>query len=210
MGMWFDRLAKQSARSALRSGAVDDGGLTRRQVITRGAVVTGVAWTAPMILAAQPAFAGASICLNDPTNPDFSICPDGTTSKCCPKGQKCVQDFFKPTGTFICDVGLGGTCTNQGEGQCNGGASRCNKPNGPPAQNPSICGGPGADCDDGSICLFTSPCFGVVNPDTGKQENKRCGGEGAPCTSTSQCAQVDGPALTCRIAEGMTSGTCQP
>ena len=182
---WFDQLAKRSARSAPPAATADCvvAGPTRRQVLARGAVVAGAAWTAPMLMGVQPAYAGASQC---PPPSIFSVCPGGSFL-CCPAGSQC---FESPPGTFICDVPLGATCDNQGNGQCNGGASRCNQPGG---QNPSICGGPGANCLDGSVCVPTSPCFGG-----------RCGGLGAPCTSDANCATRNGnqPALIC------VNGTC--
>lgn len=194
MGTWFDGLAKRSARSASVTTPEPSQGMTRRQVITRGAVVTGAAWTAPMLLGVRPAFAGASTCTA--AAPVYSVCPDNTF-KCCPTGKTCVVDV--KTGTNVCDVPAGGICFNQGQGQCNGGASRCNQPK---AQNPSICGGPGTVCGDGSVCSPTSPCsVGLTN----SNGDDRCGGQGAPCASNADCAgkTVDQPATTC------VSGFCK-
>jgi len=188
---WFDQLAKRSARSAPPVGTTESvvAGPTRRQVLARGAAVAGAAWTAPMLMGVQPAYAGASQC---PANTTFSVCPGGSFL-CCPAGEQCFENSENP-GTYICQVPLGGVCGNQGFGQCNGNRSRCNQSGGNPNQNPSICGGPGTICSDGSICVPTSPCFGV-----------RCGGVGAPCTSNSQCAPTTGsvPGTTC------VNGTCQ-
>ena len=189
---WFDQLAKRSARSAPPVGTTESvvAGPTRRQVLARGAVVAGAAWTAPMLMGVQPAYAGASQC---PANTVFSVCPGDGGFLCCPAGEQCFENSENP-GTYICQVPLGGVCGNQGFGQCNGNRSRCNQSGGNPNQNPSICGGPGTICSDGSICVPTSPCFGV-----------RCGGVGAPCTSNSQCAPTTGsvPGTTC------VNGTCQ-
>ena len=197
MGNWFDGLAKRSARSAQVAGSeagVSDGGLTRRQVLARGAVVTGVAWTAPMLLAARPANAvGASSC---PPNNDFVVCPDGT-SKCCPEGEVCGTF---PNGDVDCSIPLGGVCGNQGQGvdTCNFGRSRCNQPTGNPAENPSICGGPGAVCDPDSteqVCIDGVECSdGTVGGDM------RCGGQGAACDGDEDCADatVEEPATTCQ------------
>lgn len=184
-------------------------GLSRRQLIQRGALVVGTAWTAPMLLSATPAWAGASIC-TDPRYPSYSLCPDKTTFKCCPDGQACVPTY-NTLGVITgqgCDIPLGGACGNAGNGQCNGGASRCNSQ--PKGSN--FCGGPGAYCDynNNAICIPTSPCspgYGIPG--------SRCGGIGATCTSTSNCAPATsggGPALTCRNASGTqtsTGGTCQ-
>ena len=190
---WFDQLAKRSARSAPPAATTDSvvAGPTRRQVLARGAVVAGAAWTAPMLMGVQPAYAAQSQCTGQGI---FVVCPGGS-GICCPPGTQC---FESPPATFICQAPLGGTCGNQGgNGQCNGNTSHCNQPGGNPNQNPnpSICGGPGAICSDGSVCVPTSPCSGG-----------RCGGLGAPCTSDAQCAPRTGnvPATIC------VNGTCSP
>lgn len=195
MGNWFDSLAKRSARAADTAGseAAVAEGLTRRQVLARGAVVTGIAWTTPMLMSVRPAFAvGASQCPNNTTPSD---CPDGSFL-CCPSDgdETCLVD---EDGENVCDIPPGGVCGNQGEGQCNGGLSRCNQPGGNPAQNPSICGGPGTVCGDGSICSPTSPCSDGLANSFG---DERCGGQGAPCTSDTDCAleTVNQPATTCQ------------
>lgn len=201
MGSWFDGAAKRAARSAanFEAPAGEADGLTRRQVLARGAVVTGVAWTAPMLMSVRPAFAGASMC--EPGE-DYSVCPDMVTFLCCPPKQgeptECLLD---ENNMNVCDIPPGGVCGNQGEGQCNGGRSRCNQPGGNPAVNPSICGGPGTVCSDGSVCSPTSPCsVGLPN----SFGDDRCGGQGSPCTSDTDCAEktVNQPATTCK------SGIC--
>ena len=121
----------------------------------------------------------------------LSVCPGGS-GLCCPPGEQC---FETAPGTFICQVPLGGVCGNQGFGQCNGNTSRCNQPGGNPAQNPSICGGPGTVCSDGSLCVPTSPCSGA-----------RCGGVGAPCTSDANAHLR--PAI-CPRPYAALNGTCQ-
>ena len=75
---WFDQLAKRSARSAPPVATTDSvvAGPTRRQVLARGAVVAGAAWTAPMLMGVQPAYAGASQC---PANTSFR-CVRGVAS----------------------------------------------------------------------------------------------------------------------------------
>lgn len=185
MGNWFDALAKRSAENVpVASGT---GGLTRRQVIVRGAAVTGAAWTAPMLLAVRPAFAGVSQCPDPKT--EFSTCDDGTF-RCCPEGEIC--GLF-PDGTYGCDIPLGGVCGNRGQGvqTCNFGQSRCNQPASDQEAEP-ICGGPGAKCDMGEVCLYEGTC-------AGPEDQERCGGEGAPCTGDEQCAAktINQPATTC-------------
>lgn len=190
MSNWFDGLAKRSARTEASDGT----GLTRRQVLARGAVVTGVAWTAPMLMAVRPAFAGASIC-TDPRFPAYDVCEDGT-AKCCPAGQECVVNR---QGANVCDVPPGGDCTNQGNGQCNGGRSRCDQPTN--IKPFGTCGGPGTICFDDSSCQFDN-----CGPDGG---DERCGGAGASCTSDAQCAPIDANnkiAFTC----DEPSNTCVP
>lgn len=169
MGTSFDDRAKAAAeRHPVAAG------LSRRQVLGRGALVVGTAWTAPMLLTATPAWAGASVCVGG--TPVYSVCPGGTF-KCCPTGQACVTDT---KGNLVCDVPVGGVCSNNGNGQCNGGFSRCNHEG-----DPSICGGAGALCDfnNNAVCVSTSPCYPAPNT-----TNARCGGPGAPCTTDSQCA----------------------
>jgi hypothetical protein len=168
MASWFDKHAKASAGAAQTSE-----GLSRRQLIRGGAVVAGAAWVAPSLLTATPAWAGASIC--DASNPNYAICQDGVTFKCCPTGQSCL---LNKQGQNVCDIPVGGDCGNRGDGQCNAGFSRCNHLSGV-----SICGGPGAICafsNNVTVCVPGSDCTGV-----GKT---RCGGEGATCAGDSNCA----------------------
>ena len=196
MGTSFDDRAKAAAERG--SGT---SGYSRRQIIQRGALVVGTAWTAPMLLSATPAWAGASTCTG--TTPIYSICGPGPAFKCCPTGQACVLDT---KGNYVCDVPLGGLCTNRGVGQCDGGFSRCNH-----LADPSICGGAGAVCDfnNNAVCVDTSPCF----PGPGVT-NARCGGPGAPCTTSTQCANGSThqlPDLTCyhNVCTDCTQvGTC--
>lgn len=200
MGSWFDNAAKRSARA---DAAEEGTGLSRRQVLARGAVVTGAAWTAPMLLAVRPAFAGMSLCTGKEV---FKPCTGGT-SMCCLPTEECGPDA---SGTVVCSVPLGGTCGNQGQGQatCNFGQSRCNQPGGNPATNPSICGGPGARCDNGEICIATSPCSTGLNT----VGDKRCGGQGSLCrVGSNDCANatINQPATTCvATSPDSTTGVC--
>ena len=170
MAGWFDKHAKASAAAAQA-----ETGLSRRQLIQGGAVVAGAAWVAPSLLTATPAWAGASICTS--SSPVYSLCPDNLTYLCCPTGQECL---LNTRGQQVCDVPVGGVCSNSGNGQCDGGFSRCNH-----LSAVSICGGPGAYCDflNNAVCIPTSPCYPAVGT-----TNARCGGPGAPCTSDSDCA----------------------
>lgn len=200
MSNWFDRFAMRAARStahdAPNPSAVPDAGLSRRQVLARGAVITGVAWTAPALLAARPAFAGASIC-TDSNKPDYSICPDANgTELCCPLGEECV--YFPERDRYDCDVPLGSPCTNNGNGQCNGGISRCNHT--ASTERERICGGPGTECLDGSSCVFNN-CGDIEG------NGRRCGGLNATCVDSTQCAPADPNDDNAYIC---VAGLCQP
>ena len=164
MSSWFDGLAKRSARTE----ASDATGLTRRQVLARGAVVTGVAWTAPMLLTAQPAWAVTS-CPKRGEVP--TACPNGAQSICCPDGQGCFKDGNK----FVCDIVVGALCGNRGFGTCNNGFSKCNQVCN--SLRLPICGGAGSTCRDNADCAEGRNCSGGF-----------CGGVGADCSLTSPCS----------------------
>ena len=196
MSTSFDDRAKAAAeRNPTASG------LSRRQLVQRGALVVGTAWTAPMLLTATPAWAGASICTGTDV---YSTCGNGT-KVCCPSGTACVLKFGTVS-TYVCDTPIGGVCNNNGNGQCDGGYSRCNH------LGISTCGGPGAYCDfsNNSVCVSTSPCY--PQPINGVPvSGARCGGTGAPCTTNSECATGstgNAPDLTCIKLAGATTGTC--
>lgn len=191
MGNWFDGLAKRSARSA-EAASPDAGvtsGLTRRQVLARGAAVTGVAWTAPMLLSAQPAWAVVSC----PSNkPQVTTCPGGAESICCPEGQGC----FKVNGKFVCDIVVGGLCGNNGFGSCNGGVSTCNQVCKDNATKEPICGGAGSTCGNNADCAEGRDCASGF-----------CGGVGAVCSDS----ELDCSPGTCRennISTRCESGFC--
>jgi hypothetical protein len=157
MGTWFDGLAKRSARhdqeSASSSGS---SGLTRRQVIVRGAAVTGAAWTAPVLMSAFTAASAASplncgLVNGVPTTE--TTCPEGQVppTKCCPADSNCGT-----TGLCVTDNTIGGRCTNSGEGQCGTptARARCNG-----KTNPNVCGGNGAGCGSrGERCATGFTC----------------------------------------------------
>lgn len=172
MGTFFDDSAKASAE---RHPGV--AGLTRRHLIQRGALVVGTAWTAPMLLSTTPAWAGASVCANQPGTV-YSVCGDNTTRCCAPSIPACVLNIT--TNHYECGVPLGGNCGNNGDGVCNGGLNRCNH-----LATYSICGGAGALCDfnNAGVCapgVVCAPTLGV--------KGSRCGGVGAPCTTSTECA----------------------
>lgn len=208
MTTWFDRLAQRTARSshsraaAVAEAPVEEIGLSRRQVLARGAVLTGAAWTAPALLAARPAFAGASICVPGSSTPVYSVCGNGS-ELCCPEGEECVVN---QQGDYVCDVPPGGECTNRGNGQCNGGFSRCDQPSN--TARFGICGGPGTACADDSACEFDN-CGELEGSGV---QGRRCGGLNAVCEDTGpdepdQCAPPDAnqPAdYDC------VNGRCQP
>lgn len=185
MGTWFDGLAKRSARTAEPESV----GLTRRQVLARGAVVTGVAWTAPMLLTATPAWAVTS-CPKKGEVP--TTCPGGAESICCPAGQGC----FKVNGKFVCDLVVGATCGNNGFGTCNGGLSTCNQ-----ACNSGrtpICGGAGSTCGNNADCAEGRTCA----------SSGFCGGVGAVCTSNDQCSPGTCANNNVNTTCDTVSGTC--
>jgi len=189
---WFDQLAKRSARSAPPATSDSVAGPTRRQVLARGAVVAGAAWTAPMLMGVQPAYAAQSQCTGQDI---FVMCPTGP-GRCCPPGQTC---FEGPPGVYFCQVPLGASCGNQGFGQCNGNTSRCNQPGGNPTTNPAICGGPGAVCGPGDVCVAPIECSGL-----------RCGGVGAACTTDAECAPATTGGVPGTICVGTAPNrTCQ-
>jgi len=185
----------------MESAAVDDAALSRRQVLARGAVITGVAWTAPALLAARPAFAGASICPNQQGAEFFQICATRPiTEVCCPNRTDLC--FVLANGQTVCQPPLGALCGNRGNGQCAGNTARCDQPANDKEQPFGICGGPGAQCGPSEVCLFKN-CSAT---------DSRCGGLNATCTDNKECAQPDPndkDAFFCRKAEGTASGTCQ-
>ncbi|MDT7537983.1 MAG: hypothetical protein QOI82_1568 [Actinomycetota bacterium] len=149
MAGWFDELAKKSAKSSVLP-SVAQHELSRRSLLAKGALVAGAAWTAPMLLGAQPAFAGLSTC-------QTFICTQTGGSICCPNStDTCNADTNNnPVCTVIHD--LGGSCGNQGQGvcnhpyKCNGNNKQCNH-----CTRPNICGG------EGSQCCNQTECFGAL------------------------------------------------
>lgn len=159
MGNWFDERAKSSARRISTEPSVVPpesdaaSGLSRRDVLKRGGIVAGVAWTAPMLLSVTPAAASVSSC------PDQRPPCDGV---CCVPEDNCV---LQDDGSFDCvePGGLGGNCKNQGSGTsgCTQDANssiHCNN------MTPNICGGPGAQCEFDFECANPLTCIDGAGP----------------------------------------------
>ena len=120
MARWFDNAAKSAARRELSAAALPGEGITRRTVLTRGAVVAGVAWTAPMLMQTKAFAVGSSAC--PPGTPKICNSTDGTHYACCTAStDTCSQNVT--TGEVMCiPLGsAGGTCSNEGVGVCTGG-----------------------------------------------------------------------------------------
>ena len=207
MARWFDETAKSVARRDVAGTSYE--GVTRRTVITRGAVVAGVAWTAPLLMQTR-AYAGSSMCASTEV-----YCP-GTagTPLCCPVGTNCTVDFN--TGIPSCAlINLpGGTCSNQGVGECNtngpGPKSNCNgkldQCNGCSTQY--ICGGEAAPCNTVDVCApnlacvssigsigtyCRKPCTTATGVASGQPTGDSACNTGQICDSSGYCAQDCGP-----------------
>lgn len=192
---WFDSLAKRSARRASEP-AEQASGLSRREVIGRGALVAGVAWTAPMLMATQAAAVGASVCPLD------QQCQGTNNFECCAPDDICnVLD----DGTAVCSAPGegGGSCGNMGQGicdapfKCNGNSNQCNN-----CADPNICGGEGAQCCSQEECFGDFVCTSqdaaaggasfcrqecVSNGDCNTGQVCTNGLCAEPCTANSQC-----------------------
>lgn len=203
MARWFDETAKTAAR---RDGAgAQHEGMTRRTVLTRGAVVAGVAWTAPLLMQSR-AYAGASACASG-TIPCFGTMGN-TTVACCAAGTTCNTDGTTGAPTCAPAQSPGGTCGNQGNGnggcnlaKCNGDAKQCNG-----CAAPNVCGGESAFCANQGECasgLFCTP----AGSDLGNHCRRKCTtsagcNTGQTCDTTGFCAQLCG---SCQAGE-----TCGP
>ena len=183
MARWFDETAKSAARRDV--AGTQHEGMTRRTIITRGAVVAGVAWTAPLIMQTR-AYAGASAC------PTGTIVCTGTLGRqtCCTSTETCSVDN---TGlpTCIPQGSPGGICSNNGVGVCtdpNNVTSNCNGHDDPPQCNacadPHICGGEAARCTAVIVCAPGLTCTLSLNGGVA-QTQKFCR---QPCTSNTGCA----------------------
>ena len=153
MARWFDETAKSAARRDA-AGAQPEG-MTRRTAITRGAVVAGVAWTAPLLMQTR-AYAGVSTCtgfLCTGTPPNATIC--------CATGDRCYTIGGVPS--CVTAGTPGGTCGNSGNGnggctlaKCNGDTHQCNG-----CANPNVCGGEGAFCNSTLTSLPTGSLLDI-------------------------------------------------
>lgn len=156
MGNWFDERAKSSARRISTEPSVVPpesdaaSGLSRRDVLKRGGIVAGVAWTAPVLMSVMTPAVAQSPC------PDERPPCDGV---CCVPEDNCVD---QGDGTFDCvpPGGIGGDCLNSGQGVsgCTQDANSSIHCNGD--RNNNICGGPGAQCEEDAECLPTLTCSG--------------------------------------------------
>ena len=214
MARWFDETAKSAARRDVADTQHE--GMTRRTVITRGAVVAGVAWTAPMLMQTR-AYAGASLC-----PPPGVYCPGSTgPAQCCAVGTNCVVDLATGVASCATPDAPGGACTNQGVGvctsslgvksNCNGKLLQCNA-----CPKEYICGGEGAPCNTVDICSANlkctasigstgsycrKPCTTATGVKTGQPTGDPACNTGQICDSSGYCAQDCGP--------NGTNGNCQ-
>ena len=213
MARWFDDAAKRAA-----DGAGEDlapaAGFSRRTALKRGAVVAGVAWTAPMLMQTR-AYAGVSAC-----GPGTFVCHGilgySQTVACCSSGTTAKPDsagicYTYASGQPYCaqPTAPGGYCGNQGNGictlsKCNGDANQCNG-----CAVPHICGG------ESSYCLNAAQCGeGLTCTTTGTTSNlshcrRLCTGNSGcsssqVCDSTGFCAQ-----LCLGTVTGVTTSNCQ-
>ncbi len=163
MGNWFDERAKSSARRssndlrALNVDPVAEVGLSRRDVLKRGGIVAGVAWTAPVLMSVMTPAAAVSPC---PPNTQACTTTSGSTI-CCPIPASGIPPDTCPDGECIPAGELGGFCLNNGMGAggCNDDDNKCNNP-GPGPEGRGICGGPGSFCETDAQCFGDLECTG--------------------------------------------------
>ena len=216
MARWFDNAARSAARRELAAAAHPSEGLTRRTVLTRGAVVTGVAWTAPLLMQTR-AYAGASVCPSG-TTPCLGTMGN-TAVACCATGTVCNTDTTTGAPTCAAPNDPGGVCSNQGVGECtstsgvksncNGKFDQCNA-----CSKQYICGGEAAPCNGVDICAPSLTCTSsFAAAGSGSHCRKKCTATtgcntGQICDSTGFCAQDCGPSGTngkCQGAETCVS-----
>ena len=199
MARWFDDAARSAARRELAAAAHPTEGLTRRTVLTRGAVVAGVAWTAPLLMQTR-AYAGASMCTSTQTPCQVQ---GSTLTACCTGTQTCQTD---PTnGGPICIDALapGGACGNSGVGvctsstgiksNCNGDTKQCNN-----CARTYICGGEGAPCDATNVCGPGTSCQPAIGS-TGTFCRKDCHADPSVCNSNQVCDSSGYCAEPCKV-----------
>jgi len=172
MAGWLDRWARRSASTAPPPAPRASAPTSRRAFLKRAAVVTGAAWTIPVLQSTvAPAYA-ASGGIGTPCSTFDEVCAaDGSRcngSVCGGLGAPCGALCFNSScGSGSCG-GVGADCTSNG--QCNG--RQCRGRTG----GPTTCGGPGAACSTGSHCTHGN-CNGAT-----------CGGFLSRCTGSTQCA----------------------
>lgn len=210
MARWFDDAAKAAARREL-AAATPPKGVTRRTALKRGAVIAGVAWTAPVLMQTR-AYAGASMCATG-TTPCFGTSPS-TAVACCATGQVCNTNATTGVPTCAAPNDPGGVCGNQGVGECtstssvksncNGKLDQCNG-----CRTQYICGGEAAPCNSVDLCAPGLTCTSAGGATgSGSHCRKKCTSSagcntGQVCDTNGFCAQDCGP------APAGTGGKCQ-
>lgn len=187
MGSWLDRMARRAASTPDAATPIpsappvptDDH--SRRNFLKKAAVVTGAAWSVPVLQTALAPMASAS-----PGSGVGQVCTGGTSDngQLCGDGSKCFGGICGNTGagcavnahcvSQLCVSNVcaaprppGGTCTvnaNCQYGNCNG----------------TTCGGLGASCTSANQptqCATVGSVQIYCQPGTG---SKTCGGVGAP------------------------------
>lgn len=221
MARWFDNAAKAAAsREVAGTPPVD--GFSRRTALKRGAVVAGVAWTAPMLMQTR-AYAGASKC-----GSGLFFCAGSTDalSTCCKsasgstKADTCA--VYKSGQAYCIPPGSpGGTCTNSGVGVCNDGTNRtnCNGPSTPPQCNscaaPYVCGGEAAPCNEPAVTCAPGLVCVHRQGSTGTFCSRQCASDagcytGQICDSTSYCSQTCSQDSDCQGTEKCISDVKSP
>jgi hypothetical protein len=147
MSRWFDDAAKRAARDEI---ANDSSGMTRRSALKKGAVVAGMAWTAPMLM--QSAAVATSVASCDPAR----ICTVNGKSQCCDQANltACSSSGSGNNAAPKCVAALGETCPS-GATKCGTNeTSNC-------APITGVCGGAGATCSAAAPCAAPLRCVGA-------------------------------------------------
>ena len=184
---WLDRLARRTAQREATTvappGASDasdatprHSGSTRRDFMKKAAVVTGLAWTTPVLQSVVVPAAAVS---------GHPILGEGCPSP----GSPCVDGSVCSPGN-ICG-GLAATCNSDFDclyGNCHGGVcgspgATCKHDSGCVYGNCThkVCGSPGADCTSNGDCQYAN--CGPAD----KHGDRVCGSKGASCTHDTQC-----------------------
>lgn len=151
MSKWFDDAAKRAARDDVANES--NSGITRRTALKRGAVVAGVAWTAPMLMQTAAVANTVASCAAG------SICGSGTGRVCCDGQQTGCVAANGTNGQGTCVAKVGETCTTAPGTACGGGSNQsfCG--------TDGICGGTGAKCGgtNGGVCFTPTHTCSVSN-----------------------------------------------